>query len=343
MPSPKTPRILFICKKLVDSYGSSVGLLNSAAFTANGLERDGYATKTVAVDDMNSIDREVSLFRPTHTIIEAVWVVPQKFIQLIGLHPSVAFVIHIHSKTPFLAMEGNVMNWIFGYRDLANVYGPKHIAISPNSISLREDLDKLGIDSVFLPNIYCPPDYKLFGWFAPKKTKDTVDIGCFGAIRPLKNHLIQAIAATAYAKKIGKRLRFHVNSSRIEQQGSEPLKNLRALAAAGCMELVEHGWLSHEKFVELVKGMDMGLQCSFSESFNIVSADFAFNEIPIVVSPDVSWLPESAQADPNDANNIMEAMERQSRMGSKATLKNLAALKSHNSMATRAWEKWLGK
>jgi hypothetical protein len=37
--------------------------------------------------------------------------------------------------------------------------------------------------------------------------------------------------------------------------------------------------------------MDIGLQLSFTESFNIVSADFVNHGVPIVVSDAIKWLP----------------------------------------------------
>lgn len=341
----KKPRakILFIYKNRVDSYGIAIGLINSARFAANGLRKEGYEVKTAPVRDANDIDREVSRFRPTHVIVEALWVVPEKFDELIRLHPSVTWIVRIHSKTPFLAMEGMAMTWIFGYREVIGRH-PGHLVVATNALHLQEDLRYLGIDPLYLPNIYCPDDDRLFGWHLPwpfGKAKNCVDIGCFGAIRPLKNHLIQAISAIAYADHLGKKLRFHVNANRIEQHGNESLKNLRALSATGKMELIEHPWQPHEGFMGLVKSMDMGMQVSMSESFNIVVADFVSSNIPIVVSTDVTWMPERAQADPNSTRSILATMLLQRDLGKKAAAENLLALKRHNEKAVAVWKEYL--
>ena len=270
----KTPRLLFVCHKLTDSYGIPVGLMLSASFTACGLTEAGYTTRVVTVVDSNCIDREIALYRPTHVLIEAIWVPPAKLQELVKLHPSVIFLIHVHSKTPFLANEGIALKWIMEY---------KNVTLAANSISLKTDLNFLGLTCVYLPNIYCPEQNIIAG-----RTPDTkgVHIGCFGAIRPMKNTLIQAIASIAYANHIGKTLWFHVNASRVEQHGSEPLKNLRALANGGKIRLIEHPWMSHVDFIHIVSLMDLGLQVSLSESFNIVTADFVYAGVPIVVSPD---------------------------------------------------------
>jgi hypothetical protein len=41
--------------------------------------------------------------------------------------------------------------------------------------------------------------------------------------------------------------------------------------------------------------MDMGLQISLSESFNLVSADFVKNHVPILVSDEIDWLPKQVK------------------------------------------------
>ena len=83
-------RVLFILKSGC-GYGhwshKSSGLFNSASACAQMLEDDGIPSKVVEVVDNNCIDREVHKFRPTHVIIEALWVVPEKFSVLSKLHP----------------------------------------------------------------------------------------------------------------------------------------------------------------------------------------------------------------------------------------------------------------
>src|SRR5688500_11649943 len=105
-------RILFILKArdATNTYGYScglsTGLLNSATFVQDMLDSNGFTTKLVVVIDNNDIDREVTAFRPTHVIIEALWVVPSKFQILKKLHPSVKWIVRLHSEAPFLANEG---------------------------------------------------------------------------------------------------------------------------------------------------------------------------------------------------------------------------------------------
>jgi glycosyltransferase involved in cell wall biosynthesis len=157
---------------------------------------------------------------------------------------------------------------------------------------------------IYFPNYY-PKD------FLPAReintNKDIVNIGCFGAIRLLKNHLLQAFGALKFADSIGKKLHFHVNAGRIEMKGEPVINNLRGLfeqlAGTGHV-LINHEWVPHEGFIDLCKSMDIGLQATFSETFNIVGADLVANGIPLVGTTEIPWINKISAADPTDSDDI---------------------------------------
>jgi hypothetical protein len=281
-------KVLFICKKRKSSgpgpYSNlmSSGLLNSASFVNNMLVKNGINSKIVEVIDNNQIDKEVTEFRPTHVIIEALWVVPSKFEVLQKLHPFVKWIIRLHSDIPFLANEGIAMEWLYQYEKYNNVY------ISVNSKRILRELNNL----LSKPVIYLPNYYPI----SKSKEKELsepgiINIGCFGAVRPLKNQLIQAISAIQFAEEECLKLRFHVNGTRIENNGDPVLKNLRNLFLNNPKhELVEHTWMSHEDFTNLISTMDISMQVSFNETYNIVSADAVNNLVPVVVSDEIKWV-----------------------------------------------------
>ena len=293
---PNKNKVLFILKRN-ENYGAeqyshvglSTGLYNSALFMDEVLKKDHIESKMVVVTDNNDIDREVTEFKPTYVIIEALWVVPSKFDVLVKLHPNVKWVIRLHSEVPFLANEGMAMDWIGEYSKFDN------IIISCNSPQTTKDIEfymstKLGIKKhiAFLPNFY-PQQYKTKSF---NKKGDTIHIGCFGAIRPLKNHLIQAFAAIKFADEIGKKLHFHINCDRVEQKGEPILNNLISmfnhLEHKG-HKLVHHEWSVREQFIQLCSTMDIGIQISFNETFNIVGADIVSQGVPLVSSPEIPW------------------------------------------------------
>lgn len=302
----RSPKVLFILKKRMTShhgiYTISSGLLNSANFVHEMLCKEGYESNLVEVKDNNDIDREVTKYKPDIVIIEALWVVPSKFEILQKLHPKVKWIIRLHSEIPFIANEGIAMEWIYEYQKYNNVF------ISINSKTTLNDLTQLLTKPViYLPNYY---PVKLFKFHKrPKLNCTTIDIGCFGAIRPLKNQLYQAVSAIQFANEINKTLNFHINTARVENNGDPVYKNIKKLFENNPKhKLIEHGWLKHKDFLNLVQKMDLGLQVSFSETFNIVAADFVNCDVPIVVSDEIKWASDYSKAIPTSSDSIKDKM-----------------------------------
>jgi hypothetical protein len=333
-------KVLFIIKKRLSygSYGISFGLINSAKFVAKTLEQvPGIEAKVVEVQDNNAIDKEVSQYKPTHVIIEALWVVPEKIEVLLKLHPKVTWFIRLHSKPEFIANEGIAFQWIGKYLDIKS----DKLFISTNNKEFCDSLGKIYKNVVpFSPNIY--PD--VFRGVNNQKQNDReLNIGCFGALRPLKNHVSQALAAIAVAQNFNKKLKFHINNDRIEQRGDEVLKNLRAIfEAIPNAELVEHPWREHKDFIELVSQMDLGMQVSLTETFNIVAADFISVGIPVLVCKDIEFAPNVYIADPTSLPSIEKGITRLMALDNPLlTYWAKLSLVKFNEHATKQWIKIL--
>jgi len=319
------PNILFLLKKN-SLYGnpntptSKSGLLNSATITADQLSVNGIAKTDVhIVTDGNSIDKEVYENDPDIVVIEAIWVTPKKLAEVQRLHPNVKFIVRIHSEIPFLSNEGVAMERIKGYIQIPNT------TVAFNSEKTYKDFDKVLKPSKqssfdFLPNIYLKvPDGGRSSKYSLSSLKNKrsllqgkiqVNIGCFGAIRPMKNQLIQAFAAIEFANRYNLQLNFHINGSRIEQGGESVIKNIRELFKDSNHNLFEWGWLDREEFLDKLRGMHVSLQISHNESFNIVTADSLLVGVPVVVSETIEWLPSFVKADVEDTKDMIEKIER---------------------------------
>jgi hypothetical protein len=305
------PKILFICKHRHaygggTSYGAgkASGLFNSAKFVSDMLVKNGIDSKIIEVVDNNSIDKEVKEYQPTHVIIEALWVVPEKFEILTSLYPNIKWIIRIHSETPFLANEGIALEWIFNYLNYPNVivsFNSKRTNDEYKNLLVKKYGSEIADRVVYLPNYYGVEK------IAVEKNQSCygqIHVGAFGAIRPLKNQLQQAIAAIQFADIIGKELHFHINSQRLENRGEPVLKNLRSLFANSTHTLVEHAWMPREEFLKVMAKMDIGMQVSFSETFNIVSADFTSLNIPVVASNEIEHIASIFNAKCTSSKNI---------------------------------------
>ena len=158
-------KILFLLKRREDysealhstNLGLSTGLFNSATFMNDMMNESGVESHLEVVIDANCIDRQVTKYRPTHVIIEALWVPPAKFYVLQKLHPNVQWIIRLHSELPFLANEGIAMDWLGDYLGFNNV------VIGVNAPRMMSELTDYAVakygDSVqnkivYLPNFY---------------------------------------------------------------------------------------------------------------------------------------------------------------------------------------------
>lgn len=148
-------KILFILKRN-EIYGSSLiytkrsaGLYNSTRFIVETMRERGIDAHIVEVNDNNEIDREVTKHHPDVVVIEALWVVPEKFPVLMSLHPGVEWFIHLHSDMPFLAVEGIAMDWIIRSANLG-------VGIIANSRESFDALSPIVLDGMlfYLPNVY---------------------------------------------------------------------------------------------------------------------------------------------------------------------------------------------
>ena len=178
------------------------------------------------------------------------------------------------------------------------------------------------------------------------KNFNIINISCFGAIRPLKNHLSQALAEIQFANDRGLKLQFHINATRREQQGDNILKNLRSVFDyLPNHELIEHRWMNHDSFMQVLRSeIDLGMQVSFTETYNIVAADHVVNGIPMVTSSEVPFVLPVFHADPNSIPSMIHKLHRAWQLRFLQLHQvNRWLLKYNNYRAQTAWQDSLTK
>ena len=221
------------------------------------------------------------------------------------------------------------MEWIFDYLK-------EGVSVSSNSLRMVGALE--GVTGKNIP--YTPNYYPLSPLQSRKglPADNVIDVGCFGAIRPLKNQLTQAVAAILFADQMGVEMRFHINADRVEGNGLPILHNIQGLFANSKHQLIEHGWMDKANFFNVLKNMDLSMQVSFSETFNIVSADSAVLNVPLVVSPEVIWAASIFQADPTNVNDIVAKMDvAWAGRGSDLQKRNYQGLTAYDAASEVAW------
>lgn len=298
------------------SYQIATGMWNSAKFVVDTLNQNNIPAEVQIVVDGNCIDRYCMQHDPSVVFIEGLWVTPAKLQELMGLarHAHRTWVVRIHSEIPFLATEGIAMDWIGEYLKIG-------ATVAPNAPRAHEQLkafaSMIGLSNsdvasrvIYLPNCF-PTEFRAIASAElDTSEKETLDVACFGAYRPLKNHLQQALVAMQFAAKHGKKLRFHVND-RKDQGGQSVFKNVEGMFRhlhSDKFELVVHGWEDRETFLQSLENIDLLMQDSLSETFNIVAADATLVGRPVLGNKEIPWL-YPLYSDPTDQTAMMKVLD----------------------------------
>lgn len=275
------------------NYQAATGMWTSSQMVVDVLLLNGISADILLAVDANSIDRLVTENNPDTVFIEGLWATPSKFQELLAVprHQNREWIVRIHSDMPFLATEGVAFSWIKQYIEIG-------VKVAPNSQRLFRELtiilksvgysdEAINQVLIYLPNCY-PTDFPQLH-AETIMDKDTLDIACFGAIRVMKNHVMQAFNALEFCKKHNKKLRWHYNDN-IGSGGQGPYNNMISmLSGIDGVELVPHEWEDRQTFLNSISNVDLLLQLSLSETMNIVAADATYVGKPIIVSDEISW------------------------------------------------------
>ena len=343
------PKALFILKRREDysqdpSYSGSpqiaTGMWNSAKFVVDALNEKNIPADIELVIDANSIDAVCMAHNPDVVFIEGLWVTPAKMTELRGLarHAHRTFVVRVHSEIPFLATEGIAMDWIGQYLKTG-------VTVAPNAPRSHDHLkafaEVIGADTSllpYLPNCF-PTDFRAFHPSElDTEEKQTLDVGCFGAYRPLKNHLQQALIAMRFANSLGKKLRFHVND-RKDQGGQPVFKNVQGMfdhLPPDQFELVVHGWEDRDSFLMSLQNIDLLMQDSLSETFNIVAADATWVGRPILGNKEIPWL-FTLWSDPTDQAKAQKVLSTIWANKTFQVNQNRSRLRTYTNQSQRIW------
>jgi hypothetical protein len=159
-----------------------------------------------------------------------------------------------------------------------------------------------GVPCAYLPNLYY-----LHG-HAPRPRSPvsggTLRIGAFGATRPLKNLMSAAGAALEIARGMRCGLEFWISAGRSEGGEGVLAAVHEMLAGLPHVSLKLNGWQTWPEFRKTVAHMHLLLQPSYTESFNMLTADGVAEGIASVVSHAIDWAPAAWKADVDDVPEI---------------------------------------
>lgn len=271
----------------------------------------------------------------THVIISAPWLSLHDLKSLLTHFSNIQFVVLSHSNVGFLQADPCGVELLRKYAELAKTY--PNIKVGGNStrfvnwfrIAYNEDC-------VCLPNLYTVNEnVKSKVWNGASSIK----IGAFGALRPEKNFMTGAAAALAIHSMIDLPVELHMTTGG-ESQKSTTLNAIRQMTKdVEGFTLIEHPWETWDKFIKLIETMNLLIQVSYTESFNMITADGISVGVPSVVSPVISWAPNAWKADADDVIAVADVglhllLEDQHHLGSRH-------LNEHNERSLKYWMEFL--
>jgi hypothetical protein len=92
-----------------------------------------------------------------------------------------------------------------------------------------------------------------------------------------------------------------------------------------------------EQFLDLLQTeIDIGMQVSLTETFNVVCADYVTAGVPVVASKEVVWLSSLSKALDNDVSDMIDVMDR-AYHGNLLPKWNQHLLAHYSAQAQRMW------
>lgn len=325
----------FAANKHISHIGLGVAALN----TQKTLIRAGTPAEVWPI--VNSADLRSRLDRTkdvTHVVVSAPWIPSLELHELVSELPHVTFAVNCHSNVGFLQADANGVRLV---REAMNIErSTPNFHLAGNSRKFCEWVRRAySAACTYLPNLYFldqTTDTYRQSW-----TGGTLRIGAFGATRPLKNFMSAAGAALDIATELRADAEIWLSTGRTEGGGETVLRAARAmLEGLPQIRIVENGWQTWAQFRSTVSHMHLLLQPSYTESFNMVTADGIAGGVPSVVSDAIDWAPDHWKARADDVLDIARvgrALLRDNRTG----LDGLHALAQHNSTGLEAWRAFL--
>lgn len=326
---------------------SCTGLNVAGHATANVLRLNGIDATVFPVrhnvDVVRSIDRyneEHQADPLTHVVISAPWLSAWDMAQLLIKFPQIKFVVLSHSNVGFLQADADGVWNLRKYINLAEYY--PNLRIGGNSEKfvnwLRNAYGNVSSDFMYLPNLYPISLTPMRVWAdKPAKCDQTIRIGAFGAVRPYKNFMTAAGAAIVIQRYMGVPVELHMSGG---GEAGDVAAIEQLCGDVPYFKLIMHPWQYWDDFIRLVAQMDLLLQPSYTESFNMITADGIYVGVPSVVSPAIDWAPTLWKANsdqPVEVAQIGIHLLRDLRMAEAGR----QALINHDEVAIGIWKDFL--
>jgi hypothetical protein len=343
MMKPGNLRVILAYKNFAANRAvSHIGLGVTALNSAKSLRDAGVKTDVWAITSSQDLGQQLKTAAASapvsHVVVSAPWIPTADLARLTAEYPETRFAVNCHSNLGFLQADPGAMRLVREGLELQRCTWNFQVAANSERLATWVG-DTYGSCCTHLPNLYHLD--RLSGMNRTLFSGGTLRIGAFGATRPLKNFMTAAGAALEIASQMRVDMEFWMSSGRNE--GAGPLVNAIHQMTVGLphVRVMENGWQTWPQFRQTVRHMHVLLQPSYTETFNVVTADGIAEGVPSVVSHAIEWAPEEWKAQVDDVREI--AVVGQKLIGDKeASSRGLKALEDYNQRAMKIWEGFLG-
>lgn len=331
----------FAAHKNVSHIGLGVAGLN----TQKTLIKHGITSEVWPILDSNHLRQLLNLDRTrraekpiTHVVVSAPWIHTANMRSLCQLFPTISFVMNCHSNVGFLQADSNGMRLL---RESISLEMQLHnFYVSANSLKLQEWVNNaFRRPCQYLPNLYYIDPTTIH--HRPLWTTGVLRIGIFGATRPQKNVASAVGAAIEIGESLKAVTQIWISSGRTEGGGNTILNAVREMVRGlPTTTLHESGWQDWSQFRCLVASMHLLLQPSYTESFNMVTADGIAEGVPSVVGEAIDWVPCYWRANVDSTSGIAH-VGRSLLFNPYAARDGVKALENYITLGLSSWNKFL--
>lgn len=317
-----------------NAHISHIGLGVSALNTAKVLKRHGVNVIARAINCIQDLEIFLSNHPDiSHVVISAAWLPVLQLGSVVARFQQIEFAVNIHSNVGFLQADPNGVRLLQEYVDLAEEL--LNFKISGNSRKFTTWLQTAyTIASIYLPNLYNLDHLTLTN--RPLFSGGTLRIGAFGATRPQKNFMTAAGAAIAISKELRVPVDFWMSSGREEGGGTIQRAITELFRSQPGVTLNLLTWATWPAFLRFIETLHLMLQPSYTESFNMVTADGVSRGVPTVVSDAIDWAPQNWISKMDDALMISRT-GRALITDPHSIVDGSRALESHNREGLQEW------
>lgn len=320
-----------------DNKWSHVGLGVNGIHTIRVLRRNRVRADLFGIWTADDISNILTL-NPTctHAVIEAPFLAAENIKDLMWKHPTVHIIVRIHSQVGFIQVEAGAVKLIRDYIHLQE--GSVTFSLAVNNIRMGHFIEQTYRSfTTYLPNLYDLEHPHIKMWKPPGKL---IRIGSYGCIRLQKNHSTAAAAALILARTNNHDLEFSLSVNREEHGGGVVQAIRHMFSDIPSAKLIEIPWQPWSQFRHQAANLDLHIQVSVSETFNITTADAAAEGVASVTGAAIDWVPKKWTANIDDADDVARTANWLLHDPS-ASEEGIRHLKSYVDKATIVWLNYL--